>query len=287
MSNAQNIIAERLACGEISVDEYEKLLSQLATSDLVAKAGMATQEQRSADSTVGTTPVPLKHSHEKNRKWKSLTKLDRYSFFALLAYFVAQIKLLRTYAFPETPTELAAASAYLHQSSMDAQVADSLVVAGGLILTVVSFVWIYRLTNNLFACGLSPLNISPAWSVGWFFVPVAFFWKPYQAISQLERSSRLGHGWHEGSTHPSVICWWILYWGSIAFLVASLVIAGDESATLSDTDTQAAMMMTILSTGVELVCWAILLAILGSASQRLSEQYGVPYQSIFGPSRTG
>ena len=48
----------------------------------------------------------------------------------------------------------------------------SYVITGFLILK-----WIYRVNRNAhsFARGL---EVSPPWSVGWYFVPIAFLWKP-------------------------------------------------------------------------------------------------------------
>ena len=45
--------------------------------------------------------------------------------------------------------------------------------------------WIHRAHANLFAAGLSELEYSPGWSVGWFFVPFLNLFKPYDAMREL------------------------------------------------------------------------------------------------------
>ncbi|WP_232491920.1 DUF4328 domain-containing protein [Novosphingobium kaempferiae] len=51
--------------------------------------------------------------------------------------------------------------------------------------------WVYRAHANLFAAELDGLEFTPAWSVGWFFVPFAFWFKPFQAMRELWNASHL------------------------------------------------------------------------------------------------
>lgn len=50
--------------------------------------------------------------------------------------------------------------------------------------------WTYFLARNARNLGGSSLNISPGWAVGWYFVPFASLWKPYQAIKNISRVLR-------------------------------------------------------------------------------------------------
>ena len=43
--------------------------------------------------------------------------------------------------------------------------------------------WIYRTSRNAHALGPA-MTVTPGWAVGWFFVPVANLWKPFQAVSE-------------------------------------------------------------------------------------------------------
>lgn len=44
--------------------------------------------------------------------------------------------------------------------------------------------WTYRASANAHASGRR-LETSPPWAVGWYFIPVANLWKPYQALAEV------------------------------------------------------------------------------------------------------
>ncbi|MCP8889224.1 DUF4328 domain-containing protein [Sphingomonas faeni] len=43
--------------------------------------------------------------------------------------------------------------------------------------------WIYRTSRNAHAIGPA-MAFTPGWAVGWFFVPIANLWKPFQAVGE-------------------------------------------------------------------------------------------------------
>jgi len=52
--------------------------------------------------------------------------------------------------------------------------------------TFVAFLfWLYRISKNLHGLVRGPMKFSPGWTVGWYFVPVAMFFKPYQAMKEI------------------------------------------------------------------------------------------------------
>lgn len=58
------------------------------------------------------------------------------------------------------------------------------------ILTVIFFlVWLYRAYNNLPALKAGNLEFSPGWAVGWWFIPIATLFKPFQVIRELWNES--------------------------------------------------------------------------------------------------
>jgi hypothetical protein len=76
-----------------------------------------------------------------------------------------------------------------------------------LVTAVFCFVWIYRATA--IAHRVTPtLSISPAAAVGWFFVPIASLWKPYEAISQLID----GSGGRRVTATRTLAGWWWAGW---------------------------------------------------------------------------
>lgn len=80
-----------------------------------------------------------------------------------------------------------------------------------IITFVIFFWWIYRTNKNLRALSSSWMEFSPGWSVGWFFIPIANFFKPYQVMKEIWNVS---HG-NEATDHGIVGWWWALWLISI------------------------------------------------------------------------
>jgi hypothetical protein len=68
--------------------------------------------------------------------------------------------------------------------------------------------WIY-LTNANAHLLSEEMTISPAWSIGWFFVPFANLIKPYEGVKETWRASHAAGGLHE-ETESALLPWW---WG--------------------------------------------------------------------------
>jgi len=71
--------------------------------------------------------------------------------------------------------------------------------------------WIYLAHRNLPALGAENLRFRPGWALGSFFVPVANFWLPYQATSDLVRASRNPRQWELEDTPFLIVVWWTLW----------------------------------------------------------------------------
>lgn len=85
------------------------------------------------------------------------------------------------------------------------------IVAGSLFLK-----WTYRVNKN--AKILAPDKpVSAGWSIGWYFVPIAYLWLPYKAMSETWRISADPKNWKTAQV-GSVLRWW---WGAV--LLASMV----------------------------------------------------------------
>ncbi len=54
---------------------------------------------------------------------------------------------------------------------------------------VLFLVWQYRVAKNLRTFDQPGLEFTPGWCVGWWFVPIAMYWKPFQAMKELWRAS--------------------------------------------------------------------------------------------------
>jgi len=78
---------------------------------------------------------------------------------------------------------------------------------------IVVGMWIYRAHANLRAARIEGLEFAPSWAVGWFFIPVANLFKPFQAMRELWNNSRNEIGGYAGETDP-ILRWW---WGAWIF----------------------------------------------------------------------
>lgn len=67
--------------------------------------------------------------------------------------------------------------------------------------------------KNVRAIGASELSISPGWSAGWWFIPIANLVKPCQSMSEIYRASIKPRGatWKKISTPTSVGVWWTFW----------------------------------------------------------------------------
>jgi hypothetical protein len=78
--------------------------------------------------------------------------------------------------------------------------------------------WCHRAYRNLPALGAKVLDSTPGWAVGWYFVPIAFLFKPCQSMSEIWRySDPAQHGTIRKSTSPLVGVWWAAFLITIFF----------------------------------------------------------------------
>ena len=87
-----------------------------------------------------------------------------------------------------------------------------------LITAVLVLTWIHRANHNARQLGAADMRFTPGWAVGWYFVPIAWFWKPYQVMSEIWRASRHPSYWRGQPVSALLPWWWALwilpFWGS-------------------------------------------------------------------------
>jgi hypothetical protein len=71
--------------------------------------------------------------------------------------------------------------------------------------------WVYILNDNKRRFEASGLSYTPGWAVGWFFVPVAWFWKPYLAMKELWQVSTDPKRWQDQRPGSVLGVWWLLW----------------------------------------------------------------------------
>jgi hypothetical protein len=87
-----------------------------------------------------------------------------------------------------------------------------LLSVGVWLATAVVFLrWIYLAKANTGALGATQTRFRPGWSIGWYFIPFANLWKPYQAMKELWCASVDPGSW-PGVPVPSLLrLWWTLW----------------------------------------------------------------------------
>ena len=135
-------------------------------------------------------------------------------------------------------------------------------VAIALITGILVLTWIHRANHNARRLGAAELRFTPWWAVGWYFVPVAWFWKPYQAIKEIWRASVNPSDWQGAPGSPLLRWWWGLwivpYWGGRIWAWSA-----ERNLGTGDGEEQAAILLAdrLLDIPLALVLLAIIRAV--------------------------
>ncbi|MEJ6570856.1 MAG: DUF4328 domain-containing protein [Akkermansiaceae bacterium] len=76
-----------------------------------------------------------------------------------------------------------------------------------LITAIVFVIWINRSCKNAWLLDPPRMSITPSWSIGYYFIPIVNFWKPYVSMKEIRSSSY-------GSDHALrglMPIWWALW----------------------------------------------------------------------------
>jgi hypothetical protein len=85
------------------------------------------------------------------------------------------------------------------------------------ISAVLFLMWLHRAYRNLPALGARPLETTPGWAVGYFFIPFVNLIKPFHVVREIwnksdpEAQSYEGFGSYSMGT-PAIIGWWWAFW---------------------------------------------------------------------------
>jgi hypothetical protein len=88
----------------------------------------------------------------------------------------------------------------------------------GVVTAIVWLVWQHRAQLNVRALGAANTRYSPAWAVGWWFIPFANIVKPYGAMRELYKASDPEAGavdWDSRPTPKLLWLWWTCYLANI------------------------------------------------------------------------
>lgn len=79
------------------------------------------------------------------------------------------------------------------------------------VVTGIAFLkWIYQANSNCHGFGTQGMKFTPGWSIGWYFIPIAGLWKPYQAMKEIWKVSTNPINWQKEDGSSLLGWWWAL-----------------------------------------------------------------------------
>lgn len=129
------------------------------------------------------------------RSSNRLTQLVRYSLYAQIAIAILSI-MLGGLGDSDEQRNRVAAIFYIVIT----------VISGVLILW-----WIYRVSDNAHRLGATDMDFSPAWSIGYYFIPIYNIRQPYLAMVDIWKASKNPHHWRTQSRPLILLVWWLVW----------------------------------------------------------------------------
>jgi hypothetical protein len=83
-----------------------------------------------------------------------------------------------------------------------------------LVLIFLFSIWVHRANLNARALGGKDMRFSPGWAVGWFFVPVMNFFRPFQVLREIWIASDIAQKQNDKNISALLITWWVLCLGT-------------------------------------------------------------------------
>lgn len=123
-----------------------------------------------------------------------------------------------------------------------------------LITNVIFCMWIYRAAANVKAARVPGFTFTPAWAVGWHFVPIANFFKPFQAMRQIWNASHGGDGESRYRGELMLVGWWGVW--SFSLAVGAILTAATIDAN-SPAEEREAIILAILYSVTNLILYPL------------------------------
>ncbi|MQX48232.1 DUF4328 domain-containing protein [Sinorhizobium medicae] len=76
---------------------------------------------------------------------------------------------------------------------------------------IASLTWIRSANQSARARGAVGMRFTPNWSIGWYFIPIASLWMPYQAMKEIWQAGRGGDAWKEDQVPDFFPIWWFVW----------------------------------------------------------------------------
>jgi len=132
--------------------------------------------------------------------------------------------------------------------------------------------WILLTNRNARALGATGMEFTPGWAVGWYFVPVATLWKPYQAMKEVFKASHPDYSedWSE-APYPSILPLWWLFWVVASFVGQAVLRTTLRAETLEQLI--ASSWITFISDGLDLPLGVVAITVVTNLHSWQSEKH--------------
>jgi hypothetical protein len=165
---------------------------------------------------------------------------------------------------PDAPVSMSETLPGLETADLISGLSGLVLLATMLVSGFLTLKWIYRVTMNSHTLA-SGLRVSPPGSIGWYFVPFANLYKPFQAMNDAWCVSLSPQSWRSQDT-PSVLRWW---WG--LWVATSMLDNTSFRLQMRAHDAAASMFVAGLDLVSDLL-WVVLCLVLIQIVRRLSAQ---------------
>jgi hypothetical protein len=184
-----------------------------------------------ADTPDDTTPGALQPGIAGFRDATTLTKWLKAFLWIMIAVDVVaiistflEIGLLISFQQHLYPS-VAMAQADAHANDVQQRAIGLLQIAVLVITGIVFLRWIFRANANARQLGAAGMRFTPGWSIGWYFIPFANLWKPYQAMKEIWLASAAPARWQDYPRGAILPWWWFCFLmsevtGNISFRLA-------------------------------------------------------------------
>lgn len=143
----------------------------------------------------------------------------------------------------------------------------------GITLGITFLSWIYRINKNLNALSWDDMRFTPGWSIGWYFIPIANLFKPYQVMKEIWEVAHRG----ESSGQPLLGWWWGLWIISNIAGNAAMRLALNDSPEIIES--MLPTIMYLISDGLDIplsiVSLLMVTRIAGAYQRHLAETQGL------------
>ena len=197
----------------------------------------------SADSSVVGKTGPFEGKASRPAVPAGPVAIDGYSKFViggcLFSGLVSIAAIVQSASFKTTIAAFSRTRDYTSAFENAADSFDGMTAASGIasfLLGIIFLVWIYRsykMLRQFYPPG--DIRFTPGWAVGWFFIPIASLFKPYQVMRELFNKSQTADETQRFRHGKTATAWW---WGLTLVSFAASRITGKIADEVESTKSQ-------------------------------------------------